>query len=117
MLFRDQKLTPEQHIAFSARLGELLIHVLDQWRRQGPPELNEGHTIEIQGLPEDEARLLRDSLCAHCTQPEFSCRHNWREGDLLMWDNIPTQHLAIFDDELPQRRYMLRTTLHGAEFH
>ena len=79
--------------------------------------INEGHTIEIQGLQEDEARALRDRLCTHCTQPEFSYRHNWREGDLLMWDNIPTQHLAIFDYELPQRRYMLRTTLRGAELH
>ena len=31
-----------------------------------------------------------------------------------MWDNIPTQHLAINDYALPLRRYMHRTTLQGA---
>jgi taurine dioxygenase len=201
LLFRDQKLTPGQHVAFSARFGELVVHVLDQWRLDGHPELlvisnlreggkpigaynagrywhtdlsymqapsrgsllyaievprdgdrvlgdttfastaaaydaldeetkakiadltatfsleyqraklredgdkdspltaeqiaktpacvhhivqqhpvtgrkllfiNEGHTVEIQGLAEDEQRELRDKLCAHCTKPQFS---------------------------------------------
>ncbi|MFT5176633.1 MAG: taurine dioxygenase [Gammaproteobacteria bacterium] len=246
LLFRGQTLTPQQHIAFSARFGELAIHVLDQWRLQDHPEIiivsnvrkddkpigiynagrywhtdlsymqapsrgsllyaievprdgdrvlgdttfanttaafagldeatktkiadltatfslshqrakllkdgdtgasltpeqlaktpvcvhhivqehpvtgrkllfiNEGHTIEIQGLAEDEQRALREQLCAHCTKPEFTYRHNWREGDLLMWDNVQTQHLAHFDYEQSQPRYMLRTTLRGAEMH
>ena len=75
--------------------------------------VNEGQTSRILGLPEDEARDLLDELCAHCTRPEFVYRHRWRTGDLLMWDNIPTQHLAVCDYALPQRRYMHRTTLRG----
>ncbi len=31
LAIRDQDLTPEQHIAFSRRFGELDIHVLDQF--------------------------------------------------------------------------------------
>ena len=34
------------------------------------------------------------------TRPEFCYRHNWRVGDLLMWDNSMTQHLAISDYQL-----------------
>ena len=75
--------------------------------------VNEGQTSRILGLPEDEARDLLHELCAHCTRPEFVYRHRWRAGDLLMWDNIPTQHIAICDYALPQRRYMHRTTLRG----
>ena len=75
--------------------------------------VNEGQTARILGLPEDEARDLLDELCAHCTRPEFVYRHRWRAGDLLIWDNIPTQHIAICDYALPQRRYMHRTTLRG----
>ena len=75
--------------------------------------VNEGQTSCILGLPEDEARDLLQALCAHCTRPEFVYRHRWRAGDLLIWDNIPTQHLAICDYALPQRRYMHRTTLRG----
>ena len=75
--------------------------------------VNEGQTAGILGLPEDEAGDLLEELCAHCTRPEFVYRHKWRAGDLVMWDNIPTQHLAICDYALPQRRYMHRTTLRG----
>ena len=75
--------------------------------------VNAGQTSRILGLPEDEARNLLHELCAQCTRPEFVYRHRWRAGDLLIWDNIPTQHLAICDYALPQRRYMHRTTLRG----
>ena len=75
--------------------------------------VNEGQTSRILGLPDDEAHDLLHELCTHCTRPEFVYRHRWRTGDLLMWDNIPTQHLAICDYALPQRRYMHRTTLRG----
>jgi taurine dioxygenase len=37
--FRDQKLTPEQHVAFSRRFGELEIHVRQDCCRPGFPEL------------------------------------------------------------------------------
>ena len=75
--------------------------------------VNEGQTSRILGLPGDESRDLLRELCAHCTRPEFVYRHRWRAGDLLIWDNIPTQHIAICDYALPQRRYMHRTTLRG----
>ena len=76
--------------------------------------VNEGHTIELVGLPAEERRTLLAELCRHCTRPEFVYRHRWAVGDLLMWDNIPTQHLASFDYHLPQRRHMHRTTLVGS---
>ena len=39
LLFRDQTLSPEQHIDFSRRFGALEIHVLDQWRHPEHPEI------------------------------------------------------------------------------
>jgi taurine dioxygenase len=75
--------------------------------------VNEGHTVEILGLPENEGHELLDMLCRHATSPEFLYRHRWRVGDLLMWDNVATQHIAEFNYALPQRRYLHRTTLEG----
>jgi len=75
--------------------------------------VNEGHTVEILDLPQDEGRELLDMLCRHATKPEFVHRHRWRVGDLLMWDNLATQHIAEFNYALPQRRYLHRTTLEG----
>ncbi len=76
--------------------------------------VNEGQTSKILGLTDDESRAMLDELFAHVTKEEFIYRHKWQEGDLLMWDNIPTQHIAICDYELPQRRYLHRTTIKGS---
>ena len=45
--------------------------------------------------------------------PEHVYTHEWQPHDVLMWDNVATQHLAIFDYALPQRRLMHRITLEG----
>lgn len=76
--------------------------------------VNEGQTARILGVPEDESRELLQALWAECTRPEYIYRHSWRVGDVVMWDNVPTQHLAICDYALPQRRYLQRTTLRGS---
>jgi taurine dioxygenase len=73
--------------------------------------VSEGYTVKIIGLPEDESRQLIAELTSHCTRPEFQYRHNWREGDLVMWDDCSTQHKATFDYALPLRRLMHRTTV------
>jgi taurine dioxygenase len=65
------------------------------------------------GVPEDESAALLASLCAHIVSPEFRYEHQWRPGDLLMWDNVSVQHKANFDYDLPLRRLMHRTTVRG----
>ncbi len=39
IVFREQRLTPEEHIAFSRRLGDLEIHVATQYLKPGYPEV------------------------------------------------------------------------------
>jgi taurine dioxygenase len=39
VVFRDQRLTPEQHIAFSARFGPLQVHPMMQFNLEGAPEI------------------------------------------------------------------------------
>jgi taurine dioxygenase len=75
--------------------------------------VNEGHTACIVGLPEEESRELLAQLCAHIVRPQFRYEHQWRAGDLLMWDNVAVQHKANFDYDLPLRRVMHRTTVRG----
>jgi taurine dioxygenase len=72
-----------------------------------------GECIGIAGMPEDEARDLIAELDAHCVRPEFVYRHKWQVGDLLLWDNAASMHLAICDYRLPERRLMHRTTVIG----
>jgi len=72
-----------------------------------------GECVGIEGMPDAEAVDLIAELDAHCVRPEFLYRHKWQVGDLLMWDNATSMHLAICDYALPQRRLMHRTTVIG----
>jgi taurine dioxygenase len=76
--------------------------------------INEAHTSRVLGLPEEESAALLAQLCAHIVNPEFRYEHEWRAGDLLMWDNVSVQHKANFDYDLPLRRVMHRTTVRGS---
>lgn len=42
--------------------------------------------------------------------PQLIYRHNWRKGDLVIWDNFAVQHLASFDyDDIPRRMHRTNT--------
>jgi taurine dioxygenase len=73
--------------------------------------VNDGYTTHIEGMDSGESDALIEALIAHCIKDEFTYRHRWEVGDLLIWDNSSTQHLAIADYALPQRRLMHRTTV------
>jgi taurine dioxygenase len=75
--------------------------------------VREGECVGICGMPDSESLALIKELGELVTRPEFCYRHNWRVGDLLMWDNSMTQHLAISDYQLPLRRLMHRVTVNG----
>jgi taurine dioxygenase len=67
----------------------------------------------IEGLDAEAAEALIAALADHIVKPAFVYRHQWRAGDLLMWDNCTVQHRAIQDYDMPQRRLMHRTTMGG----
>ena len=76
--------------------------------------VSEGECIGILGMPETEALPLIAELAQHVIRPEFQYRHQWRVGDILIWDNPAVQHLAVHDYEWPQhRRLMHRITVGG----
>jgi len=76
--------------------------------------VNDGYTTRILGMAQAESDALIDRLTQHTIRPAFTYRHRWEVGDLLIWDNASTQHLAIADYALPQRRLMHRTTVLAA---
>ncbi|MBV8272053.1 MAG: TauD/TfdA family dioxygenase, partial [Cupriavidus sp.] len=74
--------------------------------------VSEHFTTRIVGLPDDESRALLAELFAHSVKPEHVYRHQWRERDLVFWDNRSLLHLAGgTPDHL--RRVMYRTTIEG----
>lgn len=75
--------------------------------------VNETYTFGIEGMPESEAQPLLAQLCRHVTRAEYVYSHAWQVGDLVVWDNCSTQHKAITDYALPDRRLMHRTSVAG----
>ena len=72
-----------------------------------------GECTGVSGMPDDEADELLEDLAERCTRPEYTYRHRWQTGDVVMWDNCLVQHLAVRDYALPQRRLIWRTTIEG----
>jgi alpha-ketoglutarate-dependent 2,4-dichlorophenoxyacetate dioxygenase len=68
------------------------------------------HAAEIVGWPVPEGRLLLRELIEHATQREFVYRHDWRQGDLVIWDNRATMHRGRHYDETKIRDLRRVTT-------
>ena len=68
------------------------------------------HAGAIRGWPMPEARALLRDLTEHATQRRFVYAHQWRLGDLVMWDNRAMMHRARRYDPAEVRE-LHRTTV------
>jgi alpha-ketoglutarate-dependent 2,4-dichlorophenoxyacetate dioxygenase len=68
------------------------------------------HAGAVVGWPVPEARALLRDLIEHATQRKFVYAHEWKQWDLVMWDNRATMHRARpFDPK--EVRDLHRTTV------
>lgn len=74
--------------------------------------VSEGFTMRIEGLPADESQQILDEVFAHSIKPEHIYRHQWRDHDLVFWDNRSLIHLAG-GTPTHLRRKLYRTTIEG----
>lgn len=73
---------------------------------------NAAYVRDLRGAPDDEVPGLLAWLHQHTTNIRFTVRHRWRNGDVAIWDNRCTQHLAL-NDYAGFRRELHRTTVAG----
>lgn len=73
--------------------------------------LNPIYTTRFDGMTEEESRPFLEQIYKHATRPDFSVRHKWRPGDIVIWDNRMTLHYAT-NDYAGSRRLLYRTTFH-----
>jgi len=91
------------------------IHPLVWRHRDGRKSLILSNSAtRVIGMDEAEGRALLARLLAWATKPEYTYRHVWRLGDLVMWNNTGTMHRAHFYDPNCGRR-MHRTAIVGCE--
>jgi len=75
--------------------------------------VSEWMCTKIEGMTREEGHGLIDFLCRHSTREEFTFRQKWKVGDVLMWDNRCTVHMALADYPHTAERELLRTSITG----
>ena len=87
-----------------------LVRVHDETQR---PALyvNPEFTTHIVEIPETDSKLMLWALWTHAITLEFTYRHAWSTGDLVIWDNRSVMHTAILDYDAP--RAMSRVVVKG----
>ena len=68
------------------------------------------HAASIVGWPLPEGKLLLRDLQDHATERRFIHRHDWRVGDLVIWDNRCTLHRGRPYDDAKYPRDLRRVT-------
>ncbi|VIO70109.1 Alpha-ketoglutarate-dependent sulfate ester dioxygenase [Bradyrhizobium ivorense] len=64
------------------------------------------------GISKYDGQKLFDLFQSHITAPENTVRWNWKQGDVVMWDNRATQHYAV-NDYGDQHRVVRRAVIDG----
>jgi alpha-ketoglutarate-dependent taurine dioxygenase len=72
--------------------------------------LDPGTTIGVEGMSRADGMALLEELKDFATRPEFTYRHDWQVGDVVLWDNGCTLHCRDHY-ESTQRRFHKRTTI------
>ncbi len=68
------------------------------------------HAAQVMEMSLPEGRLLIWELMQHAVQPQFVHSHEWRDGDLVIWDNRCTMHRATPFDDTKYKRELRRVT-------
>ena len=69
------------------------------------------HTTHIVGWPREAGEAFLNELNGFATQPRFQYTHQWRAGDLVIWDNRCTLHRATGYDVYKYKRDLRRATI------
>jgi len=105
----------EEDLARWRGQSETMVHPLVWTHKSGRKSLIIGTQADsVADVPVPHGRSLLVRLQEWAAQPEFSYRHYWQEGDMVIWDNCGCMHRVIPYDENSGRR-MHRTTIAGDE--
>ena len=76
--------------------------------------VNKFFTTRIEGLADQESKLILEYLFGHIEKTEFQIRYKWNKNDMAFWDNRCTIHKALWD-YFPNERKGRRVTIKGSE--
>ena len=73
--------------------------------------VNRDYTVAIEGFSQPESDALLTFLYVHSVLPQFTCRHRWAMGDVVLWDNRSLLHCVVGDATGP--RLLHKATMAG----
>ena len=73
-----------------------------------------GSSFAIEGMDDAAGRALLDELKAHATQDQYCHTHDYRNGDVVVWDNAQLLHRAPLVD-FSRPRTLWRITIRDRE--
>ena len=71
-----------------------------------------GKILRIEGLEPAESDAVIDELTERMIQPDAQYRHKWSVGDIVIWDNRCSYHLAAGDYPPEEDRIHWRVSIH-----
>ena len=72
------------------------------------------HAYAVEGMAPEAGRKIIDELMDAATAPGSSYMHQWKSGDVVMWDNRATMHRGR-PWPAHEARLMVRTTISATE--
>lgn len=124
LVFRDQRITPRQHIDFSRRFGKLMIHVLHQFHLPGHPEILTVSNVIEDGKPIGlgDAGKYWHSDISYKALPSLGSLLHAQElpaqgGDTLFanmhlaWDSLPARLRAAVENRKAVHSYLAKYDL------
>ena len=72
------------------------------------------HAYEVEGMEAAAGKQLIDELMEAATAPGTNYLHQWRKGDVVIWDNRATMHRGR-PWPAHEARLMVRTTISATE--
>ena len=73
--------------------------------------VNPLHVYGIVDMAQAEAEPLLDAIFAHALNPDFQYLHNYRVGDLVIWDQRRTWHKAEAAYPMDEHRRLMRVKI------
>ena len=104
-------LSPEERAKIPQTVQPLVIRHPESGR--AALYINTARMEGIVGMPPDQAFKLIDELYTHATQARYEYRHQWRAGDMVIWDNRSVMHQANADYDPNEYRFLYRIMLKG----
>ena len=78
--------------------------------------LNPGYSIRINEMSQLESDEALAFLFEHQLNSTYKYKHEWKKGDVLMWDNMGTIHNAVADYLPTEHRYIKRCQVMATRF-